>query len=61
MPEVDNFCLQTDYFAPQTLMTGRFGGFIKFQGGEYEMATLSLNPLISANVLQLPHGDQEHQ
>ncbi len=65
LQEVDNFCLrsdsigQTDYFAQQTLMTGTFGGFMKFQGGEYGMATLSLKPLISTKVLQLPDGKYE--
>jgi endonuclease/exonuclease/phosphatase family metal-dependent hydrolase len=65
LQEVDNFCLrsnnigQTDYFAQQTMMTGTFGGFMKFQGGEYGMATLSLKPLISTNVLQLPDGKHE--
>ncbi len=65
LQEVDNFCLrsdsigQTDYFAQQTLMTGTFGGFMKFQGGEYGMATLSIKPLISTNVLQLPDGKYE--
>jgi len=65
LQEVDNFCMrsdsigQTDYFAQQTLMTGTFGGFMKFQGGEYGMATLSLKPLTSTKVLQLPDGKFE--
>jgi endonuclease/exonuclease/phosphatase family metal-dependent hydrolase len=65
LQEVDNFCLrsdsigQTDYFTQQTLMTGTFGGFMKFQGGEYGIATLSLKPLIYTNVLQLPDGKHE--
>ena len=65
LQEVDNFCFrsdsigQTEYFAQKTLMTGTFGRFMKFQGGEYGMATLSNKPLISTNVLQLPDGKHE--
>lgn len=60
LQEVDNFCLrsdsigQTDYLAQKTFMTGTFGEFMNFQGGEYGMATLSAKPLISTKVLQLP-------
>ena len=65
LQEVDNFCLrsdsigQTDYLARETFMKGTFGGFMKFQGGEYGMATLSLKPLVSTNLLQLPDGKYE--
>ena len=65
LQEIDNFCTrsgsigQTDYLAQQTSMTGTFAGFMKFQGGEYGMATLSLKPIISTKVLQLPDGKHE--
>lgn len=65
LQEVDNFCLrsdsigQTDYFARKTFMTGTFGEFMKLQGGEYGMATLSAKPLISTKILQLPNGKYE--
>jgi endonuclease/exonuclease/phosphatase family metal-dependent hydrolase len=65
LQEVDNFCLrsdsigQTDYLAQNTSMTGTFGAFMKFQGGEYGMATLSAKPLISTKVLQLPKAKFE--
>lgn len=65
LQEVDNFCLrsdsigQTDYLAQKTKMKGTFGKFMNFQGGEYGMATLSVKPLISTKVLQLPIGKYE--
>ena len=65
LQEVDNFCLrsdsigQTDYLAQKTTMKGTFGKFMHFQGGEYGMATLSVKPLISTKVLQLPNGKYE--
>lgn len=65
LQEVDNFCLRSDsigqtaYFAEKTLMTGTFGKFMNFEGGEYGMATLSAKPIISTKVLQLPMGKFE--
>lgn len=63
--EVDGFCLrsdsvgQTNYLAEYTSMTGTFGPFMDFQGGEYGMATLVSQPIISTKVLQLPDGKYE--
>jgi endonuclease/exonuclease/phosphatase family metal-dependent hydrolase len=65
LQEVDNFCLrtdsidQTDYLAQKTFMTGTFGRFMDFQGGEYGMATLIAKPVISTKVLHLPDGKDE--
>ena len=65
LQEVDNFCLrsdsigQTDYLAQKTIMKGTFGKFMNFQGGEYGMATLTVKPLNSTKVLQLPIGKYE--
>ena len=65
LQEVDNFCLrsdsvdQTDYLAQKTFMTGTFGTFMDFQGGEYGMATLTAKPVISTKVLRLPDGKDE--
>jgi len=65
LQEVDYFCLrsnsvgQTDYLAQKTFMTGTFGKFMNFQGGEYGMATLTAKPLISTKVLPLPDGKYE--
>ena len=65
LQEIDNYCLrsdsvgQTDYLAQKALMTGTFGRFMDFQGGEYGMATLSAKPLISTKILQLPDGIDE--
>ena len=65
LQEVDNFCLrsdsisQTDYLSQKTDMNATFGKFMNFQGGEYGMATLSVKPLISTKVLQLPDAKYE--
>lgn len=65
LQELDNYCLrsdsvgQTGYLAQKLHMTGTFGRFIDFQGGEYGLATLSALPLISTKVLQLPDGLDE--
>ncbi|MGI9532980.1 endonuclease/exonuclease/phosphatase family protein [Lutimonas sp.] len=65
LQEIDNFCLrsdsvgQTDYLAQKVGMTGAFGKFMDYQGGEYGMATLSSKPLISTMLLQLPDGIDE--
>lgn len=65
LQEVDNFCLrsdsvgQTDFLAQHTNMTGTFGSFMDYQGGEYGMATLSAKPVISTKILQLPDGENE--
>ena len=65
LQEVDNSCtrsgsiLQTKYLAHHTNMTGSFGKFMDFQGGEYGMATLSVKPLISTKVLRLPDAKYE--
>lgn len=65
LQEVDNSCLrsnkldQTDYLAKKTNMTGTFGKFMDFDGGEYGMATLSAKPIISTKRLQLPDGIAE--
>jgi endonuclease/exonuclease/phosphatase family metal-dependent hydrolase len=65
LQEVDNFCLRSDslgqtaYLARETSMTGTFGKFMDYQGGEYGMATLTAKPLISTKVLELPDGKHE--
>lgn len=65
LQEVDNFCMrsdstgQIDYLAHNTNMTGTFGKFMNFQGGEYGMATLSRKPLLTTKVLQLPNSKFE--
>lgn len=65
LQEIDNYCSrsdsvgQTDYLAQKAHMTGTFGRFMSYQGGEYGMATLSAKPLISTKVLKLPDGIHE--
>ncbi|MCU4157051.1 endonuclease/exonuclease/phosphatase family protein [Carboxylicivirga sp. A043] len=65
LQEVDSYCRrsdsvnQTNYLAQYTSMTGTFGKFMDFDGGEYGMATLSSKPLLSTKVLQLPNGLHE--
>lgn len=65
LQEVDNSCLRTNkieqssYLAEKTNMTGTFGKFMDFDGGEYGMATLSAKPIISTKRLQLPDGIAE--
>ncbi len=65
LQEIDHYCLrsdsigQTDYLAQKLNMTGTFGRFMDYQGGEYGLATLSSKPLISTKVLQLPDGINE--
>jgi endonuclease/exonuclease/phosphatase family metal-dependent hydrolase len=65
LQEVDNFCMrsdsvnQTNYLAQKTLMTGTFGRFMDYQGGQYGMATLTAKPVISTKILQLPDGKYE--
>lgn len=65
LQEVDEHCLRTDsvgqteYLAQKTTMKGTFGKFMNYQGGEYGLATLTLKPLISTKVLQLPDGKYE--
>jgi endonuclease/exonuclease/phosphatase family metal-dependent hydrolase len=65
LQEIDNFCSrsgsvsQTDYLSQKTNMTGTFGKFFDYQGGQYGMATLSAKPLISTRVLSLPSGNEE--
>jgi len=60
LQEVDHFCSRTDsigqtkYLAQLTNMTGSFGAFMDYQGGQYGMATLSAKPLTSTKVLRLP-------
>jgi endonuclease/exonuclease/phosphatase family metal-dependent hydrolase len=63
--EVDKHCSrsdtvdQTEYLAKSTSMTGTFGKFMEYQGGEYGMATLMAKPIVSTTVLQLPEGKYE--
>ncbi len=65
LQEVDNVCSrsgsidQTTFLAEQTGMTGAFGKFMDYQGGEYGMATLTSKPVLSTKVLQLPDGKFE--
>ena len=65
LQEVDNYCPrtdsigQTDYVAQKAQMTGTFGAFMDFQGGQYGMATLSAKPLISTKVVRLPDAKHE--
>jgi endonuclease/exonuclease/phosphatase family metal-dependent hydrolase len=65
LQEIDHFCErtdslgQTDFLAQKTGMTGTFGKFMDYQGGQYGMATLSAKPLVSTKVLQLPDGKYE--
>jgi len=65
LQEIDHYCSRTDsvnqteYLAQWTHMTGTFGKFMDYQGGQYGMATLSTNPLISTKVLELPDGIYE--
>ncbi|MCT4602331.1 MAG: endonuclease/exonuclease/phosphatase family protein [Marinifilum sp.] len=65
LQEIDDFCLrsdsvgQTDYLAQKTNMAGTFGKFMNLEGGEYGMATLVANPLVSTKLLQLPDGIYE--
>lgn len=65
LQEIDHYCARTDsvnqtgYLAQQTNMTGTFGKFMDYQGGQYGMATLSGKPLISTKVLELPDGIYE--
>ncbi|PLX11017.1 MAG: hypothetical protein C0598_09160 [Marinilabiliales bacterium] len=65
LQEIDNYCLrsdslgQTEYLADEAGMTGTFGKFMSYEGGEYGMATLSSKPLISVKNLKLPDGKYE--
>jgi len=65
LQEIDDSCMrsgsisQTDQLARHTGLTGTFGKFMDFQGGEYGMATLIGKPLISTKVLKLPDGKYE--
>ncbi|WP_283242708.1 endonuclease/exonuclease/phosphatase family protein [Marinifilum caeruleilacunae] len=65
LQEIDKDCLrsnkldQTDYLAQKTQMTGTFGKFMDFDGGEYGMASLSAKPIISTKILHLPDGISE--
>ncbi len=65
LQEVDDFCLRTDsvgqtgYLSAKTGMTGTFGPFMNFQGGEYGMATLIKKPVVSTEILELPEGKYE--
>lgn len=65
LQEVDNYCLrsgsvdQTKFLAQKLYMTGTFGAFMDYQGGEYGMATLTVKPIISTKILQLPEGEDE--
>jgi endonuclease/exonuclease/phosphatase family metal-dependent hydrolase len=63
--EVDESCTrsakvpQTAFLADYTSMTGTFGKFMDFQGGEYGLASLSAKPLVGSKVLRLPDGSNE--
>lgn len=65
LQEIDHFCSRTDsigqidVLARETGMVGTFGKFMDFQGGEYGMATLAAQPLVSTKILQLPDGKYE--
>ncbi|OEK00202.1 hypothetical protein BFP97_01155 [Roseivirga sp. 4D4] len=65
LQEIDHYCSRTDsvdqtgYLAEETKMTGTFGKFMDYQGGQYGMATLSAKPLVSTKVLSLPDGIYE--
>lgn len=65
LQEIDENCTrsnkvkQTEFLAKNTCMTGTFGTFMDYQGGEYGLSTLSVKPLISTKVLKLPKGTDE--
>lgn len=65
LQEIDESCTrtakvhQTAFLADYTSMTGIFGKFMDFQGGEYGLASLSAKPLESTKVLRLPDGSNE--
>ena len=65
LQEIDHYCTRTDsvdqtgYLAGETNMTGTFGKFMDYQGGQYGMATLSKLPLLSTTILKLPDGIAE--
>lgn len=65
LQEVDKFCTrsnnvdQIEHLAQKTGMTGTFGKFMDYGGGEYGMATLVAKPIISTKVVPLPDGKYE--
>lgn len=65
LQEVDNLCSRTDrvdqsaFIGQNTLMKATFGEFMDYQGGEYGMASLTVKPVISSKVLELPDAKEE--
>jgi endonuclease/exonuclease/phosphatase family metal-dependent hydrolase len=49
---------QPDSLGKLLRMERRFGAFMPYQGGEYGLAILSRHPIISAEVVRLPDGNE---